>query len=104
MGEGRKDHDFAVIRLNPDGTQDTGFARRCRPGGHRAQCVGDPKTALELADGRLVVTEYANVDGIVNLAECPGAGTRCGGCHMMLRRLLAEAGLEPAPAADYCAA
>lgn len=38
-----------------------------------------------------------------DLAECCGAGTRCGGCHLILRRLLAEAGLDPSPA-DYCAA
>ena len=42
-----------------------------------------------------------------DLADRCGAGSRCGGCHLVLARMLADAGLEPAPALvaeDYCAA
>ncbi|MGH9280566.1 MAG: hypothetical protein ACRD12_21040 [Acidimicrobiales bacterium] len=67
-GEGRKDVDFAVVRLNADGSRDSGFGR----GGVALVGVGPnvsetPKTAVELADGRLVVAGYANVDGIVKI-------------------------------------
>ncbi|MDQ4096433.1 MAG: hypothetical protein M3144_00990, partial [Actinomycetota bacterium] len=67
-GEGRKDLDFAVVRLNADGTRDTSFGS----GGVAVVGIGPnvsetPRTALELPDGRLVVTGYANVDGIVKV-------------------------------------
>ena len=68
VGEGRKDHDFAVVRLNADGTRDASF------GSAGVAVVGigpgvseTPKNAVELPDGRLVVTGYANVDGIVKV-------------------------------------
>lgn len=68
VGEGRKDHDFAVVRLNADGTRDANFGT----GGVALVGVGPnvsetPKNAVELPDGRLVVTGYANVDGIVKV-------------------------------------
>lgn len=68
VGEGRKDLDFAVVRLNADGSRDDTFGA----GGVALVGVGPnvsetPKTALALADGRLVVTGYANVDGIVKV-------------------------------------
>ena len=65
-GEGRKDLDFAVVRLNVDGSRDTTF------GTNGVALVGvgpnvseTPKTAIEFPDGRLVVTGYATVDGVV---------------------------------------
>ncbi|MGH9153606.1 MAG: hypothetical protein ACRD03_14650 [Acidimicrobiales bacterium] len=68
VGEGRKDLDFAVVRLNADGSRDTTF------GSNGVAVVGvgpnvseTPKTAVELSDGRLVVTGYANVEGIVKV-------------------------------------
>ncbi|MGH9225720.1 MAG: (2Fe-2S)-binding protein [Acidimicrobiales bacterium] len=38
-------------------------------------------------------------------ARC-GAGSRCGGCHLVLARMLADAGLAPEPThnEDFCAA
>ena len=38
-------------------------------------------------------------------ARC-GAGSRCGGCHLVLARMLADAGLAPEtlPEKDICAA
>lgn len=67
-GEGRKDADFAVLRLNPDGTRDTSF------GSGGVALVGvapnvseTPKTAVELPDGTTVVTGYANIGGIVKI-------------------------------------
>ena len=81
-GEGRRDLDFAVIRLSPDGTRDPSF------GTNGVALVGvgpnvseTPKTAVELADGRLVVAGYANVDGIVKV---------------VLFRLGAQGALDPA--------
>jgi uncharacterized delta-60 repeat protein len=68
VGEGRRDLDFAVIRLNADGTRDPSFGTD----GVALVAVGPgvsetPKTAVQLADGRLVVSGYANVDGIVKV-------------------------------------
>lgn len=57
-----------------------------------------------VTDGTVKASIEAGACSLRDLAECCGAGTRCGGCHLMLRRLLAEAGLESSPAADYCAA
>lgn len=37
----------------------------------------------------------AGADDLCALAQRCGAGSRCGGCHMALRELLEEAGLEP---------
>jgi len=68
VGEGRRDHDFAIVKLNADGTRDTSFGT----GGVAIVGVGPnvseiPKTALELPDGRIVVTGYAPIDGIVKI-------------------------------------
>jgi uncharacterized delta-60 repeat protein len=66
-GGGRTDADFAVIRLNADGTRDPGFGT----GGTALVGVGPnvsevPKTAIELPDGRLVVAGYAKVGDVVS--------------------------------------
>ncbi len=81
-GEGRKDVDFAVVRLTADGARDIGF------GTNGVALVGvapnvseTPKTAIELADGKVVVTGYANVDGVVKI---------------VLFRLTAAGALDPA--------
>ena len=41
-----------------------------------------------------------------DIAERCGAGSRCGGCHLVLARMLADAGLAPDPERreDFCAA
>jgi uncharacterized delta-60 repeat protein len=67
VGPGRTDHDFAVVRLTPDGAKDSGFGT----GGTAVVGVGPnisevPKTAVELTDGRVVVAGYANVGGVVS--------------------------------------
>ena len=64
VATGRIDADFAVVRLNADGTKDTGFGT----GGTAVVGVGPdvsevPKTAVELKDGKVVVAGYANVAG-----------------------------------------
>ncbi|MDQ3980397.1 MAG: hypothetical protein M3314_12715 [Actinomycetota bacterium] len=67
-GEGRRDLDFAVVRLNADGSRDPSFGTAGVALVGVAPGVSEtPKTAVELADGRLVVTGYANVDGIVKI-------------------------------------
>jgi len=68
VGDGRTDTDFAVVRLNPDGTRDTSFGT----GGTALVGVGpnvseSPKTAVELPDGRVVVSGYAGVNGVVSV-------------------------------------
>ncbi len=68
VGEGRKDVDFAVVRLNADGSTDNTFGT----GGVALVGVApnvseSPKTAVALPDGRLVVTGYANIDGTVKV-------------------------------------
>jgi len=67
VAPGRTDADFAVVRLNADGTKDTGFGA----GGTALVGVGPgisevPKTAVELKDGKVVVTGYANVAGVIS--------------------------------------
>ena len=66
VGSGRTDLDFAVVRLDRDGTKDTGFGA----GGTALVGVGpniseSPKTAVELPDGKVVVAGYATVGGVV---------------------------------------
>lgn len=66
-GPGRTDHDFAVVRLSPDGARDSGFGTD----GTAVVGVGPnisevPKTAVELTDGRVVVAGYATVAGVVS--------------------------------------
>ena len=66
-GGGRTDADFAVVRLNADGTTDTGFGTA----GTAVVGVGPgvsevPKTAVELKDGKVVVAGYASVGGVVS--------------------------------------
>jgi uncharacterized delta-60 repeat protein len=66
VGPGRTDVDFAVVRLNADGTKDTSFGT----GGTAVVGVGpgvseSPKTAVELPDGKVVVAGYASVGGVV---------------------------------------
>ena len=68
VGEGRTDLDLAVVRLNADGSRDSAFGT----GGVALVGVGPnvsetPKTAVELADGRLVATGYARVDDVVKI-------------------------------------
>ena len=80
-GDGRRDLDFAVVRLNADGSRDRTFGND----GVALVNVGPgvsetPKTAIELPDGRLVVTGYANVDGVVKV---------------ILFRLTPQGGLDP---------
>jgi bacterioferritin-associated ferredoxin len=36
----------------------------------------------------------AGATSLCALAETCGAGSRCGGCHVALRQMLAEAGLD----------
>lgn len=67
VAPGRTDTDFAVVRLNPDGTKDAGFGA----GGTALVGAGpgvseSPRTAVELPDGRVVVAGYAAVDGVVS--------------------------------------
>ena len=67
VAPGRTDADFAVVRLNADGTRDTSFGTA----GTTVVNVGPevsevPKTAVELKDGRVVVAGYAKVEGVVS--------------------------------------
>jgi uncharacterized delta-60 repeat protein len=67
VAPGRTDADFAVVRLNADGSRDTAFGTA----GIAIVGVGPdvsevPKTAVELKDGRVVVAGYANVAGVVS--------------------------------------
>ena len=67
VAPGRTDADFAVVRLNADGTKDTTFGT----GGTALVGVGlgiseVPKTAVELKDGKVVVAGYATVGGVVS--------------------------------------
>ncbi|HVL04838.1 MAG TPA: delta-60 repeat domain-containing protein [Acidimicrobiales bacterium] len=67
VAPGRTDADFAVVRLNADGTRDAGFGS----GGTALVGVGAgvsevPKTAVELQDGKVVVAGYATVAGVVS--------------------------------------
>jgi uncharacterized delta-60 repeat protein len=69
VAPGRTDADFAVVRLNADGTKDTAFGTA----GTTLVGVGPdvsevPKTAVELRDGRVVVAGYATVAGVVSPA------------------------------------
>lgn len=60
------------------------------------RAVSDTTVRASIAEGARTLGELAD--------EC-GAGSRCGGCHLALRRLLSEAGLEPLAAmAETCAA
>ena len=66
-GAGRTDADFAVIRLGADGARDPGFGT----GGAALVGVGPnvsevPKTAIELPDGRIVVSGYAKIADVVS--------------------------------------
>ncbi len=68
VGSGRTDTDFAVVRLNADGTKDTTFGTA----GVATIGIGpgiseNPRTAVELTDGRIVVTGYASVNGVVGV-------------------------------------
>ena len=67
VAAGRTDADFAVVRLNADGTRDSAFGTA----GTAVVGVGPdvsevPKTAVELKDGKVVVAGYANVAGVVS--------------------------------------
>ena len=67
VAPGRTDADFAVVRLNADGSKDAGFGA----GGTALVGVGAgvsevPKTAVELKDGKVVVAGYASVGGVVS--------------------------------------
>jgi uncharacterized delta-60 repeat protein len=67
VATGRTDVDFAVVRLNANGTTDT----TCGTAGTAIVGVGPgisevPKTAVELSDGKVVVAGYANVNSVVS--------------------------------------
>ncbi|HJV08025.1 MAG TPA: delta-60 repeat domain-containing protein [Acidimicrobiales bacterium] len=67
VAPGRTDTDFAVVRLNANGAKDTAFGA----GGTAVVGAGpgvseSPKTAVELADGKVVVVGYASVSGVVS--------------------------------------
>jgi len=67
VAPGRTDSDFAVVRLNADGTSDTAFASAGTAVVGVSPGVSEvPKTAVELKDGRVVVAGYANVAGVVS--------------------------------------
>jgi uncharacterized delta-60 repeat protein len=66
-GAGRTDTDFAVVRLDADGNRDPGFGT----GGVALVGAGpgvseSPKNAVELPDGKVVVSGYGNVGGVVS--------------------------------------
>ena len=67
VGEGRTDADFAVVRLGANGATDTSFGTGGVAMVGAAPNVSEiPKTAVELPDGKVVVTGYANVGGVVS--------------------------------------
>ena len=67
VAPGRTDADFAVVRLNADGTKDTAFGTAGTAlVGVGADVSEVPKTAVELNDGKVVVAGYANVAGVVS--------------------------------------
>lgn len=87
VAPGRTDADFAVVRLNPDGTKDASFGT----GGTTLVGVGpnvseSPKTAVELADGKVVVAGYASVN------SAAGAGSVV---SPVLFRLTTAGALDP---------
>ncbi|MFP5316985.1 MAG: bacterioferritin-associated ferredoxin [Acidimicrobiia bacterium] len=60
-----------------------------------------------VTDGAVRATIAEGACSLRDLAEGCGAGSRCGGCHLVLQRMLADAGLLPAdsvPTSGYCAA
>lgn len=60
-----------------------------------------------VTDGTVRATIAQGACSLRDLADGCGAGSRCGGCHLVLQRMLADAGLLPAesvPATGYCAA
>ena len=60
-----------------------------------------------VTDGTVRATIAEGAGSLRDLAEGCGAGSRCGGCHLVLQRMLVDAGLLPAdavPTAGYCAA
>ena len=98
VGAGRTDADFAVVRLNADGTTDTGFGT----GGTAVVGVGPdvsevPKTAVELKDGKVVVAGYATVDNVVSpvlfrLTTAGGMDASFGEAGIAVRPVLANVG------------
>ena len=60
-----------------------------------------------VTDGTVRATIAEGACSLRDLAEGCGAGSRCGGCHLVLQRMLVDAGLlspESVPATGYCAA
>lgn len=61
-----------------------------------------------VTDGTVRATIAQGACSLRDLAQECGAGSRCGGCHLVLQRMLADAGLAlhaaDLPAAGYCAA
>ncbi|HVL27716.1 MAG TPA: (2Fe-2S)-binding protein [Acidimicrobiales bacterium] len=60
-----------------------------------------------VTDGTVRATIAQGACSLRDLAQDCGAGSRCGGCHLVLQRMLADAGLlqpDTVPAAGYCAA
>ncbi|HEX7277152.1 MAG TPA: hypothetical protein VF244_07230 [Acidimicrobiales bacterium] len=67
VAPGRTDADFAVVRLNADGTRDTAFGTAGTALVSAGPDVSEvPKTAVELTDGRVVGAGYATVAGVVS--------------------------------------
>ena len=82
VAPGRTDADFAVVRLRADGSRDATFGRDGVALVSAAPGVSEvPKTAVELADGKVVVAGYASVSGVVS---------------PVLFRLTADGALDPA--------
>ncbi len=77
------------------------YIGRWRPGPEPAVFVCHCRA---VTDGTVRASIEEGACSLGELASACGAGSRCGGCHLALRRLLAEAGLEPLHTPDYCAA
>lgn len=68
VGPGRSDLDFAVVRLMPDGARDVSFGTAGVALVDPASNASDtPKAAVELADGRVVVSGYTRVGSTVQI-------------------------------------
>lgn len=65
-GAGRTDLDFAVVRLTADGVKDTTFGSGGVAVVNAGPNVTDtPRSAIELAGGKVLVSGYASIGGVV---------------------------------------
>jgi uncharacterized delta-60 repeat protein len=98
VAPGRTDADFAVVRLNADGTKDTSFGTGGTTLVGVAPNVSEvPKTAVELADGKVVVAGYATVNGVVSpvlfrLTTAGALDPSFGDAGVAVRQVLANVG------------